>query len=612
MRKDGKSKWLTAREDKVNAKVRKHFCDFVRFIILSFCLFIPCLTSSLAIVQQGKGLMQTYWVDLKSKKRRAKKISAESAAAAFTSPEHDSCDSFLTDSGGESTDDDSEMGSASFRMNSSGIVNLDPKDLRLVDWNSDNLQKYLKRVVHARSLEDRGQHSTLSYEVGEESAPDQRPEEFDLRSASKIIDDVTEVIRFPVTISVDAMIKNDFLDADELDLDVKEQLHDYMTRIACLYGENANPFHSFAHSSHVAMAVMSWLQRAVPPQSNDSTTEMIQDFEDSFSGDWKPSVIPRNAYTLISDPLTQFALLFAALIHDCGHKGLPNVELVRQEDQLASQYDNRSIHEQNALHLAFDVLMESKYSSLRCAIYGDRDEFVRFRQVVINAVLATDILDDGVTGQQSVRWGCTFKGQEDINKSQKEMINQSRSNHSHNHHDDDSIDAASESEASALENLPDNEEDIKASILIEHLLVVADIAHTMQHWFVYRKWNQMLFEELYMAYISGRGEKDPSTTWYKDELEFFDDFVIPMASKMKDCGLFDISNEDFLAHAESNREQWKNQGKREIAKMLSNIPDFHASSSLPTKSSQNSLARKSSQTSLARVSSHSGSSISRN
>ena len=31
----------------------------------------------------------------------------------------------------------------------------------------------------------------------------------------------------------------------------------------------------------------------------------------------------------------------------------------------------------------------------------------------------------------------------------------------------------------------------KATIVIEHLIQASDVAHTMQHWHVYRKWNEV-------------------------------------------------------------------------------------------------------------------------
>ena len=70
----------------------------------------------------------------------------------------------------------------------------------------------------------------------------------------------------------------------------------------------------------------------------------------------------------------------------------------------------------------------------------------------------------------------------------------------------------------------------------------SDVAHCMQHWHVYTKWNERLFEEMYQAYATGRAEKDPSVGWYKGELWFFDNYIIPLAGKLRDCGVFGTLN----------------------------------------------------------------------
>jgi hypothetical protein len=62
----------------------------------------------------------------------------------------------------------------------------------------------------------------------------------------------------------------------------------------------------------------------------------------------------------------------------------------------------------------------------------------------------------------------------------------------------------------------------KATFVIEHLIQASDVAHTMQHWHVYVKWNERLFHECYHAYLKGRAEKDPTDGWYEGELSFFD------------------------------------------------------------------------------------------
>jgi hypothetical protein len=47
----------------------------------------------------------------------------------------------------------------------------------------------------------------------------------------------------------------------------------------------------------------------------------------------------------------------------------------------------------------------------------------------------------------------------------------------------------------------------KATIVIEHLIQASDVAHTMQHWHIYRKWNERFFVECYEGYLNGRAEK---------------------------------------------------------------------------------------------------------
>ena len=42
---------------------------------------------------------------------------------------------------------------------------------------------------------------------------------------------------------------------------------------------------------------------------------------------------------------------------------------------------------------------------------------------------------------------------------------------------------------------------------------------------IYRKWNQKLFEEMYLAYKSGRAEKNPADFWYAGEIGFFDFYM---------------------------------------------------------------------------------------
>lgn len=76
----------------------------------------------------------------------------------------------------------------------------------------------------------------------------------------------------------------------------------------------------------------------------------------------------------------------------------------------------------------------------------------------------------------------------------------------------------------------------------------------MQHWHIYRTWNERLFKEMYAAYKMGRCSKDPRTFWYKGEIGFFDFYIIPLAKKLKQCGVFGVSSEEYLVFAQQNRK----------------------------------------------------------
>ena len=175
--------------------------------------------------------------------------------------------------------------------------------------------------------------------------------------------------------------------------------------------------------------------------------------------------------------------------------------------------------------------MQDAFVDLRRTIYQTKDDFARFRQLLVNTVLATDIMDKDLSVRRKERWALAFAD-------------------------------------SSLTN--ESEEDIKcrkATIVIEHLIQASDVVHTMQHWHIYRKWNERLFLEMYKAYKEGRATVDPSTTWYKGEIGFFDYYIIPLAKKLKDCGVFGVSSDECLNYAQQNRREWESKGREVVAEM---------------------------------------------
>ena len=80
-----------------------------------------------------------------------------------------------------------------------------------------------------------------------------------------------------------------------------------------------------------------------------------------------------------------------------------------------------------------------------------------------------------------------------------------------------------------------------------------------------------MFEELYLAFLAGCSQSDPSNGWYKSELGFFDFYIIPLAKKLKDCGVFGVSSDEYLNYAEKNRNEWEQRGREVVANMIEEI-----------------------------------------
>jgi hypothetical protein len=243
-------------------------------------------------------------------------------------------------------------------------------------------------------------------------------------------------------------------------------------------------------------------------------------------------------YGITSDPLTQFAAIFCALIHDVDHRGVSNNQLASELPEMATKYKNRSLAEQNSVDIAWDILMQPEYRNLQQCIFTNEDELKRFRQLVVNLVMATDIFDKEGTALRGKRWSKAF------------------------HKDPDAA------------RLGDEETfKFKATIVIEHIIQAADVAHTMQHWHVYTKWNERLFQEMYLAYENGRSPKDPSVGWYKGELWFFDNYVVPLGKKLNECNVFGVASDEGLNYALANRQEWAGKGEDIVKDMLQRYHD---------------------------------------
>jgi 3'5'-cyclic nucleotide phosphodiesterase len=291
----------------------------------------------------------------------------------------------------------------------------------------------------------------------------------------------------------------------EIDPIILVELRSYVSILAELY--NCNPFHNFEHACHVTMSVSKLLNRIVSPELSEKEIELAN----AKGARGLEMQLYHSTYGIISDPMAQLAIVFSALIHDVDHRGCSNMQLVKEDTTLAARYRNKSVAEQNSIDLAWNLLMTQQFDTLRKAIFGTNKELLRFRQFIVNAVLATDIFDKELNDLRKARWEKAFSIPIDHDNKQST--------------------------------------DIRATIVIEHIIQASDVSHTMQHWHIYQKWNVQLFREMYASFQAGRMDVDPSTFWYKGELSFFDNYIIPLAKKLKECNVFGVSSDEYLNYA---------------------------------------------------------------
>jgi hypothetical protein len=376
----------------------------------------------------------------------------------------------------------------------------------LVQYNGEILVELLKQVVGRRQASSRPRVNSL---VPLDSAAR------NIGNGVIVIEEAVDVISFPEADPRSARDSGWALRKAQLSPEVVEQVYSFVAVIAGLYRRNA--FHNLEHASQTTAILTKMLSKVEATRADDTS------LEDSDRG---PSIKNYDyAYAIAADPLIKFAMTLAALVHDLDHRGVDNATLMREEPTLTAAYQGRSVHEQNALELAWNVLLSDDFSELRACIYTDMAELKLFRQVMVNCVIATDVFDPALRALRRDRYKRAFSG---------------------------SMDSV-------------NGINRKATVAVEHLVQAADIGATLQSWALYTKWNEKLYEEAWDAYSSGRTSLNPSVTWYQDEIDFFDKYSIPIAKKLNDCGVFGVAGDEYLNFAEENRRRWVARGREIVA-----------------------------------------------
>jgi hypothetical protein len=52
-----------------------------------------------------------------------------------------------------------------------------------------------------------------------------------------------------------------------------------------------------------------------------------------------------------------------------------------------------------------------------------------------------------------------------------------------------------------------------------------------------------------------------SISWYHGELWFYDNCIIPLAKKLRECGVFGVSSHEYLNYAKENGREWASKAE---------------------------------------------------
>jgi hypothetical protein len=256
---------------------------------------------------------------------------------------------------------------------------------RLIDWNADVLLKLLKKVVAKRESK------------GAAGGWDEDPV---IETSSDINNERVDVIDFP-PFDKDA---HKFPRSVEVAPQIEDQLKEYVRAIAQAY--RSNPFHCLQHASHTTMSATKLISRiAVTDCESGQVTEGDEALD---SEELLAQHIHTQTYGLSSDPLTQFAAVLAALIHAVDHRGIGNEDLISEEPGVAARYGTNCLTEQLSFEKAWGKLMTDDFENLRRCIYANKEEKQRFRQVMVNSVLATNHEDEEAQAKRQKSWDLSF------------------------------------------------------------------------------------------------------------------------------------------------------------------------------------------------------------
>ena len=114
---------------------------------------------------------------------------------------------------------------------------------RLIDWHVEMISRLLRQIVAHRSKKYRREKTLTDFSISSRHSMTSHN--------TTPLSEVKEIIEMP---KFDVRRASHLVDPESIELssEVMSQLRDYVSTLSCMYRNN--PFHNFAHASHVTMA----------------------------------------------------------------------------------------------------------------------------------------------------------------------------------------------------------------------------------------------------------------------------------------------------------------------------------------------------------------------
>lgn len=278
---------------------------------------------------------------------------------------------------------------------------------------------------------------------------------------------------------------------------IDHELLRYVDCISILY--EAHPFHSWEHACQVVL----------------SATFLIKEYhktKDEIGG------------SVDNNPFVRFITVFAALIHDVKHLGMPNAQLAEDKHPLSMVYEG-SFLERQSIQVGLGIFIED-FPELSTFILQLCPEFLH---LVASALLATDV--SSVERQTKIK-----------DRFERVVVR--------------TEDGVSEFE--------------KTQTVVESVLLLADVGHCSQNFNIFLKWNAAFFHECLHNFKEGRGI-DPRPGWFKGQIGFVEGYIVPLTER---CSAL-VPGCQLTEGARDIVRQWKEHGEAFTQQLIieSNLKD---------------------------------------